>query len=179
MNQETYSGAGEPPGKDRTDSGGAFEPHKGSPFTGNFWANMPIPQAHVAALLLGGALEAVARRPIGRDAHVRRLAGLLLLPSAVGLIAWAMAAAGDVRIDRPEELVTRGPYTFSRNPMYLGWALISLGISFLVNSRWLLAASGAAALFQHLHEIPQEEASLLAQFGAEYAGYRQRTRRYL
>ncbi len=179
MNQETYSGAGEPPGKDRTDSGGAFEPHKGSPFTGNFWANMPIQQAHVAALLLGGALEAVARRPIGRDAHVRRLAGLLLLQSAVGLIAWAMAAAGDVRIDRPEELVTRGPYTFSRNPMYLGWALISLGISFLVNSRWLLAASGAAALFQHLHEIPQEEASLLAQFGAEYAGYRQRTRRYL
>ena len=62
--------------------------------------------------------------------------------------------------------------------MYTGWLLGCVGISLLTNSRWLLAATAAAGLYQHLHVIPQEEESLLAQFGDEYRAYQARTRRY-
>ena len=148
-------------------------------FTKDFWANAPIPEAFVAALSLGGALHALVARPIARDARALRAGGVALLPFGLGLIAWAMAAARYIHIDRPTALVTHGPYALSRNPMYVGWWLSGLGLSLLANSRWLLGATGAAGLYYHLHDIPSEEESLLSQFGEEYQSYRRRTRRYL
>jgi len=145
----------------------------------SFWANAPIPEAFVAALSLGGALQTLAARPVSRDSRALRVAGLALLPLGLALITWAMLAAREIRIDRPTALVTRGPYALSRNPMYLGWALGSLGVSLLANSRWLLAATGAAGLYHHLVEIPEEEEALLARFGEQYESYRRRTRRYV
>ena len=142
-------------------------------------SNVPIPEAFVAALLSGGAAHAVAARPISRDLGALRAGGLALLLLGLGLIAWAMAAARNIRIDRPTALVTLGPYALSRNPMYVGWALCSLAVSLLVNSRWLLVTTSAAGLYHHLHEIPKEEEFLLAHFGEEYESYRRRTRRYL
>ena len=145
----------------------------------SFWANSPIPGTFVAAMLLGGGLHRLKARRISPDSRTLRVAGLALLPLGLFLITWAMVAAREIRIDQPTQLVTRGPYAISRNPMYLGWALCSLGTSLLANSRRLLTATIAAGLYHHLVEIPREEEYLLAHFGQEYRSYRRHTRRYL
>jgi protein-S-isoprenylcysteine O-methyltransferase Ste14 len=147
--------------------------------TKSFWANAPVPEAFAGALFAGGVLHALVASRIFRASRTARLPGLALVAAGLGLVLWAMAAAREIRIDRPAALVTRGPYVLSRNPMYLGWLLWCLGLAFVANSRWLLAATGAAGLYLHLVDIPGEEEALESMFGEQYTAYRAGTRRYL
>ncbi len=142
-------------------------------------ANTPIPETFVASLVLGGLLHALARRPITRQGQTLRLQGIGVLALGLLLNAWAMFAVRQIRIDQPERLITSGPYAHSRNPMYLGWGLCSLGVAALANSCWLLAGTLAAGLYHHLIEIPKEEAALQARFGEIYHAYRRKVPRYL
>lgn len=76
-------------------------------------------------------------------------------------------------------LVTRGPYRFTRNPLYVGLAALYLGLTLLVNSLWpLLFFPGVIALVR-TRVIAREEAYLEAKFGDEYRAYRMRVRRWL
>ena len=79
----------------------------------------------------------------------------------------------------PTVLVTSGPYRFTRNPMYLSMLLILLGIALFAGSVALLIAPIAFFLIINARQIPFEEARLTTLFGAEYAAFRRRTRRWL
>lgn len=112
-----------------------------------------------------------------------------LLGLGVAVPGLALAAAG-VRAFRargttvhpwrvPSAFVAGGPYRFTRNPMYLGLLLVTLGAALLVGT---LAMLLAPALFFALADrcvIPWEERTLLATFGEAYAAYRTRVRRWL
>ena len=82
-------------------------------------------------------------------------------------------------IASPNLLLTGGPYAFSRNPMYLGWGLIYLGIGLAVNSAWILALFIPVVAYVHFVDIRKEERRLEEQFGDEYLEYQRRVRRYL
>jgi protein-S-isoprenylcysteine O-methyltransferase Ste14 len=76
-------------------------------------------------------------------------------------------------------LVVHGPYRFSRNPMYLGLAVATLGLAIWIGAWPMLAApiltfAGAARV-----HVPFEEAKLRRQFGAAYDAYAARVRRWL
>lgn len=77
------------------------------------------------------------------------------------------------------ELVTRGVYQFSRNPAFLGFDLVYLGILLMFFNRYLLAVSAFAALMLHLQIVNVEEDALLLSFGNDYLAYRKRVNRYL
>src|SRR5262245_14902488 len=82
--------------------------------------------------------------------------------------------------NRPTTTVVRtGPYRYSRNPIYLSFSLLQLGIAFLVNSIWLLVTLIPAVLLMSLVVIPMEEAFLGARFPTEYLPYRGTVRRWL
>ena len=76
-------------------------------------------------------------------------------------------------------LVTGGLYRFTRNPMYLGLALLLLawGI-FLANAAALLGVP-AFILYMNRFQIAPEERALEARFGAEYSRYCARVRRWI
>lgn len=76
-------------------------------------------------------------------------------------------------------LVTGGPYRFSRNPMYLGFTLIYLGITCWVNTAWPVALLPLVLLVMHHGVIRREETYLERRFGEEYRVFRQRVRRWL
>lgn len=141
------------------------------------WSNVPIPEAHVAAIVAGAATHALVpiRLPIGGPAPWMAAA---LVAGGVGLAAWAVASAGDADVERDSELVTDGPYAVTRNPMYLGWSAGVLGLALASRSAWMLVA-WALAVRALDREIDAEEARLSSRFGGEYATYRARVPRYL
>lgn len=76
-------------------------------------------------------------------------------------------------------LVVRGPYRFTRNPMYVGFALLYLGMALLVNSVWPLALFPVMIVLLEKLVIVREEAYLEAKFGEAYRAYRARVRRWI
>ena len=143
------------------------------------WVNIPIPESYVLALVAGVLLQFLKPYAITTVQWLVRVIGAPLLLAGLVLVGWSVAAAGEVSLEKPTVLLTSGPYRFSRNPMYVAWTSISLGLALLVNSVWLVGALPLAFLYLHLVEIPREEASLEEMFGEEYLSYKRRVRRYL
>ena len=77
------------------------------------------------------------------------------------------------------ELVTSGVYRLSRNPMYTGLAVAYVGGMLLTGTWWPLVTLVPALLLVRRLVIDPEERYLTARFGAAYAEYRRRVRRWL
>ena len=76
-------------------------------------------------------------------------------------------------------IVRTGPYRLSRNPIYLAFSLLQLGLSFWVNSLALLITLIPAVALMQLVVIPREERYLEARFTSEYLPYKSSVRRWL
>lgn len=76
-------------------------------------------------------------------------------------------------------VVTTGPYTFSRNPMYVSMILVYAGIALIVNTIWPLAFLPVALAALHYGVTRREERYLEKLFGDWYRQYRARVRRWL
>ena len=76
-------------------------------------------------------------------------------------------------------LITNSAFRISRNPMYLGFVLILIGIAFLVGTLTPYVVVLAFAILMDRMYIIVEERMLAAKFGAEWEEYKQRTRRWL
>jgi protein-S-isoprenylcysteine O-methyltransferase Ste14 len=117
---------------------------------------------------------------------------LLLVPVAIVLIAVGIALSaaaialfrrGDTEInptsDVNRKLVTSGPFKLTRNPMYLGLVIVTLGIAFWV-AAWpmFLAPLAMFATANWIH-IPFEEAKMRRQFGPAFDNYVHKVRRWI
>ena len=76
-------------------------------------------------------------------------------------------------------LVTNGIYAISRNPAFLGFDLMYIGILFSFFNWYLCIATGVAVVFFHLQIVNVEEDFLLDTFGKEYLKYKKKVCRYL
>lgn len=86
--------------------------------------------------------------------------------------------AGVSKTDKTE-LVTEGIYRISRNPAFLGFDLVYMGILLMFFNWGLFAVTVWAMLMLHLQIVNVEEDFLLATFGEEYLEYRKKVKRYL
>ena len=113
-----------------------------------------------------------------------RYAGAVLIALAVALGFWALAlfrraGTGVVPFSEATTLVVRGPYRFTRNPMYLAMAGILVGTAIWLGSvtPWLVLPAFMALIAERF--IAPEEAMLERVFGESYARYRATVRRWL
>ena len=112
---------------------------------------------------------------------------LAILSAALGLALafWAercFAAAGtEILPASPTNkmLVVGGPFRFTRNPMYLGLTLVTLGIAAYFGTAPFFAVPALLFLLVNFLFIPFEEAKMQRQFHASYAAYRARVRRWI
>jgi protein-S-isoprenylcysteine O-methyltransferase Ste14 len=113
------------------------------------------------------------------------LLGIALVLAGICLGAWSF---GLFRQEGTElnpasetnrKLVTRGPYRFTRNPMYLGLTIVTLGIAFWVGALPMFAVPILVFLTANFVHIPFEEAKMRRQFGAGFDGYTAKVRRWL
>lgn len=86
--------------------------------------------------------------------------------------------AGVSKTDKTQ-LVTNGIYQISRNPAFLGFDLVYIGILLMFFNWILLAVSVLAIIMLHLQIVNVEEDFLVSAFGDEYLEYRKKVRRYL
>ena len=77
------------------------------------------------------------------------------------------------------QLVTTGPFSFSRNPIYLGNTILTFGLGFVFGNVWLFVTGLAAALITNRLAIKREEAHLKAKFGTAWRKYATRVRRWI
>ena len=117
--------------------------------------------------------------------------GLPWLASGLMLLGLGIMLAGAIQFrlhkttldprypERTQQIVTSGIYRITRNPMYLGMAIMLIGLS----SWWLHLPGYALALafcvYINRFQIKPEERFLLAQFGNSYSDYQQKTRRWI
>jgi protein-S-isoprenylcysteine O-methyltransferase Ste14 len=114
----------------------------------------------------------------GRTRPVVRNAGLLTVAAGAALMAWAFAAhyqsapRGFTLEYWPtsEYLLRSGPYRLSRNPIYVGEAVVWLGWALFYGSSAVWA--GLAIVCGALATVVRwEEGRLVERFGAEYRAY--------
>ena len=105
---------------------------------------------------------------------------------AVGLALaiWAITtmtrAGSNVPTNLPTTtIVERGPYRFTRNPIYLGMFLALIGLTVALDNFWLLAMLVLFAIVIRYGVVAREEAYLERKFGDVYRSYRSRVRRWL
>jgi protein-S-isoprenylcysteine O-methyltransferase Ste14 len=111
--------------------------------------------------------------------------GVLVLLIGVFILMWCVVefyVSGRGTLapwDPPRCLVAVGPYKFTRNPMYVGVALILAGWAILFSS-WLLTAYAVLVLVAfHVRVIAGEEPRLARTFGGDWDSYRARVPRWL
>ena len=76
-------------------------------------------------------------------------------------------------------LVSSGVYRFTRNPMYLGLSVTLLGWALFLSNPLALLAVPLFVLYINRFQIDPEERVLSSLFGAEYAAYKEKVRRWL
>lgn len=133
-----------------------------------------VPAAEAVSIALNTAPFPRAVRIAGASAAAAGTAVFMIS-------AWTMRdswRAGVPETDRTE-LVTGGIYQFSRNPAFLGFDLVYIGIAVMFFNWILFAVSAAAIAVFHLQIVAVEEKFLSGAFGDAYFDYRKKVCRYL
>ena len=107
---------------------------------------------------------------------------LLILGFALGFSALrelTRAGTSPVPHEPTTAVVTSGVYTFTRNPIYLGFLLTIVGLPLAFGNPWGLLLIPVAIPAFNMLVIQHEEAYLHRKFGSAYAAYTERVRRWL
>ena len=108
--------------------------------------------------------------------------GLLLAGLAIGIPGrLALRSAGtSVKPTQPTTaIVMRGPYRFTRNPLYVGLTCFFVGLTLAFDTGWGFVVLVPLLVVMHFGVVRREESYLERKFGEEYRQYRGRVRRYL
>lgn len=144
---------------------------------------MPPPLLYAAGLGAGFLLQVLV--PFSSWSEITGI--ILALPFlvfGVGLSAWSIGLFRQVRtslvpIAPSTALVTQGPYRLTRNPMYLGLALVYAGVAFWLQLSWGLLLLPVVLILVYYLVIVREERYLERKFGEAYVRYRAEVRRWL
>jgi protein-S-isoprenylcysteine O-methyltransferase Ste14 len=114
-----------------------------------------------------------------------RPTGIALIVAGIALSAWGRLTfrRQDAEIypwsAAHSTLVARGPFRFTRNPMYLGFLILAIGAA-LVAGTWLMwLVPVLIFVLDNFVIIPFEEQSMDRTFGEAYRGYKARVRRWI
>ena len=139
--------------------------------------------------LLAGALLLITLAlhfmlPEERTVGWEQFIGLLFVAAGAGLSSFAAAIFQARETTRnpwgePTAFVVVPPYTWTRNPMYLGLAMTLFGLAIFFGSIVMLLAPAAFVALIDRMVIPREEETMERLFGQEYRDYTYRVRRWI
>lgn len=148
--------------------------------------HVPVPWVFVLTYLVGVGFEFAWPSHVGVDVEPNlALAGggvVFAVGAAVagwGLLTFRRAHTTTVPGNASSQLVTWGPYRFSRNPMYVGLVVAYLGEAAILRQIVPVVLLPLVVAYVNWIVIPVEEAKLTEVFGEAYARYRKEIPRWL
>ena len=145
---------------------------------------LPPPVWALIYLVLAGVASAIGPWRQLVDLRVLPL-GMALLVGGLALSLWAALL---FRMEGTEinptsatnkKLVIRGPFRWTRNPMYLALVIFTVGLAFAIGSLPMFAVPVLVFATANALHIPFEEAKMRRQFGPAFDDYTLRVRRWL
>jgi protein-S-isoprenylcysteine O-methyltransferase Ste14 len=138
---------------------------------------------YIAGFLVGIALElafpiSALPLPLAVAAGVIGVAIWFALDGAA-MMHFRRAGTSMVPIRPTTALVTSGPYGITRNPMYLGMAVLYAALALSLGVIWALAVLPLVIIAVDRLVIAREEPYLERKFGEPYREYKRRVRRWL
>ena len=134
----------------------------------------------IAAGIEFGAGPELPKGPLGLRGSIASV--LLALAGYLALHAFVVFKKAGTAIDpgKPaSQIVSEGPFRYTRNPMYLSLVAILLALTILFFSVWFLLAAIILKILLDRLAIEPEEAYLQKKFGNRYREYMTRTRRWM
>jgi protein-S-isoprenylcysteine O-methyltransferase Ste14 len=140
------------------------------------------PVVYLVSILVGFGLNAIW--PVKVLPHALEPMGLVLVLLAIPLFALSVRefrrARTPIRTRKPVTAVIRtGPYRFSRNPIYLSFTLLQLGLGMWANSAWVVGMLIPTLVLMSYGVIAREERYMAQKFGEEYLRYTAAVRRWI
>lgn len=96
----------------------------------------------------------------------------LLIGGAVAIVGEAIRLWAAGHLEKSREVTTSGPYRFTRHPLYLGSAIITLGFVIATRSTTVAILAAVYLGMTYTAAIRREERFLTAQFGEAYPDYK-------
>ena len=144
---------------------------------------VPPPVFYVLAVLVGYLLNRRWPLRISGGVSIQALAWLLVgvwLALTVGSIGnFRRSRTSIVPIRPATTLVIAGPYRFTRNPMYVALAVLTVALGLFLDSWWPIVLLVPVLFVVRAFVIAPEEQYLERRFGADYVAYTQRVRRWV
>ena len=105
--------------------------------------------------------------------------GLCILILAVNSFKKQSTTVNPIKIENASSLVTSGVFEYSRNPMYLGMALILLGLALMFNMIGGILFTLLFTIYITKFQIKPEEEVMERLFGEDFLKYKQNVRMWL
>ena len=147
--------------------------------------SFPPPLVFVAGVIIGVVVHAfVMPLPVGLSPGLRiavgvaaTVLGVVVLGGAIGLLQ--RTGQDPKPWESTPEIVSTGVYRITRNPMYVGMALLQIAIAVGLANWWIIILVPIALAIIYATAVRHEEIYLERKFGDEYTRYRTSVRRWL
>ena len=142
------------------------------------------PTVLFVGIIAGFIMRAVAGGYLPLPRLVGEGIGITLVIIGVSIFITAISifaeAEETLKPDTPShQLLRSGPFTRSRNPIYLGMMFFGVGLGFATLNVWIVLTTLLTGLILHFLVILPEERYLSEHFGEEYTAYKAKVRRWL
>jgi protein-S-isoprenylcysteine O-methyltransferase Ste14 len=151
------------------------------------WLDHRIPPPVVGVIMVAAMWGVSSVGPVFAIPPMVKYIAIALLAAAgiafdvSGILAFraARTTANPLKPEQASNLVTAGIYRVTRNPMYVGMALLLLAWAVYLSALLPFAGMVAFVLYLTRFQIQPEERVLKRLFGEQYASYAARVRRWL
>ena len=143
----------------------------------------PPPIVYFGCLMVGLGLDYLWQLPF-LPQTIQYAFGFTILALSGLLIGWVLREFSKSKtsfdLRKPTtEIISTGPFGYSRNPAYVSLTILIFGIAIAVDSLWIFVMAIPAVLIVHYFVILREEAYLDRKFGDEYQRYKAAVRRWI
>jgi len=137
---------------------------------------VPLLRLVLVPVVVGGMLTANSWAHESAAGHIERWLGYLLVAAGLLIRCWSWLHLGH-RSSRG--LVTTGPYSVCRNPLYMGTFAIAFGAGLCLDNVMLAGLVLLIVVLTHVPVVLAEERHLAAKFGESYEAYKRQAPRFV
>jgi protein-S-isoprenylcysteine O-methyltransferase Ste14 len=147
---------------------------------GHSGIKIPAPTLTIIHIILAILLAWLAPLPIPAPTFVRNIGlGLAMLGFILGILALREFKRVRSVKKSARSLITSGIYHYTRNPVYLGFVFVLIGLPLSMGTYWGVILAWPLVILTNNLIIKHEEAWLAKEFNKEFQEYTSRVRRWL